>query len=60
MQLFNPFTPSCDHQAISPYNIHTISSKKVTRRKKNISKEILHDLTSNSQNWNHMQHMEML
>ena len=30
----NPFTPSSDQGWISPHNIHTISSKKVTRSRK--------------------------
>ena len=35
--LFNPVTPTIDHDRISPYNVNTISSRQVMRTKKNIS-----------------------
>ena len=38
--MFNPLTLTSDQDRISPYNINTISSKKVMRIKKNISKGI--------------------
>ena len=41
MHLFNPLTPMSDQDRISPYNINTISSRKVMRIKKNISKGII-------------------
>ena len=36
-----PLTPMSDQDRISPYNIITISSRQVMRKKKNISKEII-------------------
>ena len=36
--IFKPLTPMSDHDRISPYNINTISSRKVMRMKKNITK----------------------
>ena len=33
----NPLTPMSDQDRISPYNIHTISSRQVMRIKKNIN-----------------------
>ena len=35
--MFNPLTPMSDQDRISPYNVNTISRRKVTRMKKNIS-----------------------
>ena len=32
-----PYTPICDQDRISPYNINTISSRQVMRIKKNIN-----------------------
>ena len=34
-------TPKGDQDRISPYNINTISSRKVMRKKKNINQEII-------------------
>ena len=36
-EVLNPLTPIGDQERISPYNIKTISSRKVMRMKKNIS-----------------------
>ena len=36
----NPLTPMSDQDRISPYNINTISSRQVTRIKKNNNKII--------------------
>ena len=49
----NPLTPMSDQNRISPYNINTISSRKVTRIKKNISilvRGLIVDLIPNSPN----------
>ena len=37
MVLINPLTPMSDQERISPYNINTISTRLVTRIKKNIN-----------------------
>ena len=37
----NPFTPTSDQDRISPYNINTISSRKVMRIEKNINYGII-------------------
>ena len=37
----NLLTPQGDQDRISPYNINTISSRKVMRKKKNINQEII-------------------
>ena len=37
----NPLTPMSDQDRISPYNIHTISSRQVMRIKKNINEGII-------------------
>ena len=34
---FNSLTPMSDHERISPYNINTLSSRQVVRKKKNIN-----------------------
>ena len=36
-RLVNPLTPMSDQERISPYNLNTISSRKVVRIEKNIS-----------------------
>ena len=38
---FNPLTPISDQDRISSYNINTVSTKQVTRKKENIDLEIL-------------------
>ena len=38
---FNPLTPISDKDRISSYNINTVSTKQVTRKKENIDLEIL-------------------
>ena len=38
---FNPLTPMSDQDRISPYNINTISSRQVTRIKRNINWQLL-------------------
>ena len=40
-RLFNPLTPMSDQDRVSPYNIGTISTRKVMRIKKNINYEII-------------------
>ena len=40
-KLFNPLTPISDQDRISPYNINTISTRKVMRIKKNINLGII-------------------
>ena len=46
----NPLTPTSDQDRISPYIIHTISSRQVMRIEKNISHGLLADPISNSPN----------
>ena len=40
-KLFNPLTPISDQDRISPYNINTISTRKVMKIKKNINLGII-------------------
>ena len=39
--MFNPLTPMSDKERISPYNIKTISTRRVMRIKKNINLGII-------------------
>ena len=39
--IFNPLTPMSDQDRISPYNINTISSRKVMRITKNTNEGII-------------------
>ena len=40
-KLFNPLTPISDQDRLSPYNMNTISTRKVMRIKKNINLGII-------------------
>ena len=50
---YNSFSPGNDKLAMSPYNINALSTRKVLRRRKNITLEILFDWTQNSQSYNY-------
>ena len=49
--LLNPLTPISDQDRISSYNIDTVSTKQVMRKKKNIDLEIL--------SWSHTKFSEL-
>ena len=49
--LLNPLTPISDQDRISSYNINTVSTKQVMRKKENINLEIL--------SWSHTKFSEL-
>ena len=49
----NPLTPMSDQRRVSPYNINTILSRKVTRICQNIKKQLLVDPIASSPNSHH-------